>query len=270
MHRDPSTARTSRDSRLARFAQDDKGENRDMATIELESMAIAMPEVKGHPNRAAFRGVLTVVDAMSQRAPSGSGGRRVLLTKGAAETALPSLLGMALDYAPSFDRHDVRRKVGMITRADVVGRNLEIGGHLFARDFPEVIAEIRKSGMGPVLRRVDVSSRTATAGLRSSGLRPRLWKFGRWMSASAQVLRGQRRSPAHKPVGIALHAWAGAGHGAQPAPASGSLGMSYEITGAQVIDAKAKVWILTEVTFTGAAILRRDKAAYQDTWIELV
>jgi len=23
------------------------------------------------------------------------------------------------------------------------------------------------------------------------------------------------------------------------------------------------------VTFTGAAILRRDKAAYQDTWIEL-
>ena len=46
--------------------------------------------------------------------------------------------------------------------------------------------------------------------------------------------------------------------------------MSYEITGAQVIDAKAKVWILTEVTFTGAAILRRDKAAYQDTWIELV
>jgi len=29
------------------------------------------------------------------------------------------------------------------------------------------------------------------------------------------------------------------------------------------------VWTLTDVTFTGAAILRRDKAAYSNTWIEL-
>ena len=38
-------------------------------TIELKSMAVAMPEVVGHPNRAAFRGVLTMVDVPSQRAP---------------------------------------------------------------------------------------------------------------------------------------------------------------------------------------------------------
>ena len=50
-------------------------------TIALESMALVMPEVKGHPNRAAFRGVLTVVDAASQRAPAGSGGHRVVLTR---------------------------------------------------------------------------------------------------------------------------------------------------------------------------------------------
>src|SRR5579864_7144993 len=115
-------------------------------TIALESMAVAMPKVDGHPNRAAFRGVLTVVDVPSQRAPSGSKGRRVVLTKGAAEAALPSLLGMALDYAPSFDRHDVRRKVGVITSAEVVGRNLEVGGYLYAKDFPDIVAEIGKSG----------------------------------------------------------------------------------------------------------------------------
>jgi hypothetical protein len=45
--------------------------------------------------------------------------------------------------------------------------------------------------------------------------------------------------------------------------------MSYEIADAQIADMKASVWILTKVTFTGAAILRRDKAAYRDTWIEL-
>jgi hypothetical protein len=32
---------------------------------------------------------------------------------------------------------------------------------------------------------------------------------------------------------------------------------------------RARVWTLMKVIFTGAAILRKNKAAYQDTWIEL-
>ncbi len=47
------------------------------------------------------------------------------------------------------------------------------------------------------------------------------------------------------------------------------LGMSYEIADALVEDIKASVWVLNRVTFTGAAVLRRDKAAYFSTWIEL-
>ncbi len=116
--------------------------------IDLKSMAVAMPEVDGHPNRAAFRGVLTMVDVPSQRAPSGAQGHLVILTKSAAEAALPSLLGMALDYSLTLDRHDVRRKVGVITSADIVGRKLELGGYLYARDFPEIVKEIAKSGRG--------------------------------------------------------------------------------------------------------------------------
>ena len=53
---------------------------------------------------------------------------------------------MALDYAPAFDRHDVRRKVGVITSAEIVGRNLEVGGYLYAKDFPEIVEEIGKDG----------------------------------------------------------------------------------------------------------------------------
>jgi hypothetical protein len=45
--------------------------------------------------------------------------------------------------------------------------------------------------------------------------------------------------------------------------------MSYEITDALVEDITASVWVLNRVTFTGAAVLRRDKAAYRSTWIEL-
>src|SRR5689334_23249675 len=94
--------------------------------IALESMAIEVPMVQQHPNREAFRGVLTLIDVPSDRAPSGARGHRVVLTRAAAEEALPSLLGMALDYAPTLDRHDTRRKVGIITRAEIVGKQLEL------------------------------------------------------------------------------------------------------------------------------------------------
>jgi hypothetical protein len=45
--------------------------------------------------------------------------------------------------------------------------------------------------------------------------------------------------------------------------------MSFEVTNVVLADSRARVWTLMKVTFTGAAILRKDKAAYQDTWIEL-
>ncbi|MGB8012373.1 MAG: hypothetical protein WCF68_12200, partial [Terriglobales bacterium] len=128
----------------------------------------------------------------------------VMLTRRAAEAAIPSLMGMALDYSPALDRHDARRKIGVITRADIVGRVIEVGGFLYARDFPEIVAEIGRPGR-------DASARTGSAG----------------------------------------------------------LGMSYEITDALVEDITASVWVLNRVTFTGAAVLRRDKAAYRTTWIEM-
>jgi len=177
--------------------------------IELESMAIQMPLVVGHPNREPFRGVLTLVDVISDKAPAGARGHRVVLTRAAAESALASLLGMALDYSLSLDRHDTRRKVGVITRAEIVGRKLELGGYLFAKDFPEIVKQIGKG-------------------------------------------RDCQRD-----------------FDAESAPRHACLAMSYEIADARVADVKAKVWTLTQVTFTGAAILRRDKAAYRETWIEL-
>jgi hypothetical protein len=183
--------------------------------LSMESMAIEMPAVKGHPNRAGFRGVLTVVDAASDKSPSGARGHRVLLTRKAAEEALPSLLGMALDYSPALDRHDARRKIGVITRAEIVGRQIEVSGFLYERDFPEIVAEIGQESAGT----------------------PR-----------ARGREGQRK-------GNRL--------------GRGGLGMSYEIADAVVEDIKASVWVLNRVTFTGAAILRRDKAAYGSTWIEL-
>jgi hypothetical protein len=164
-------------------------------TNEIQALALQMPAVHKHPNRKRFVGVLTTVDAPSERAPAGARGHRVMLTREAAERALPSLIGMGLGYTPKLDGHDARRKVGVITSAEIVGKDVVIEGYLFARDFPELIRELRMR--------------------------------------------------------------------------DGELGLSYEVSDAIVEDMKARVWKLTEVTFTGAALLLREKAAYGQTWFRL-
>ena len=102
---------------------------------------------------------------------------------------------MAVDYRPGWDGHDSRRKIGLVTEADLIGQRLLVRGYIYARDFPEV----------------------ATA-----------------IAASAA---------------------------ADP----GAMGMSYELADARVEDMRADIWKLTRVTFTGAAILLRSKAAYRAT-----
>lgn len=123
--------------------------------IELESMAVEMPEVDGHPNRRPFHGVLTTVERASDRPPNGARGHRVLLTASATEKALPSLIGMAVDYAPAWDGHDARCKVGVITGAEMVegatettnqGHRITVEGYLYERDFPEVVSEMEAKG----------------------------------------------------------------------------------------------------------------------------
>ncbi|MGA8163099.1 MAG: hypothetical protein WBD32_00575 [Acidobacteriaceae bacterium] len=164
--------------------------------MRLEAMAVHLPDVDGHPNRAPFHGVLTRVDEPSTKPPSGARGHRVILTRSAALAGLPSLLGMAVDYVPSWDGHDARRKCGIITQADVEGSRLLVAGYLFAKDFPDVERQMRQS-------------------------------------------------------------------------TAGSMGMSWELADAHVEDMRQEVWTLTRATFTGAAILLREKAAYRDTSFEL-
>jgi hypothetical protein len=246
--------------------------------IELKSMAVAMPEVAGHPNRAAFSGVLTMVDVPSQRAPDGAKGHRVVLTRSAAAAALPSLLGMALDYSPGLDRHDARRKVGVITRAEIVGRNVEVGGYLFARDFPEIVEEIAKARPGSERKSVDsIRTRLLEAGvIHAVASSTDRWGEGDRLRASLRAAAkrilsltpARKRTPERR---LAQAEDSGLTIRAEACMAAGpsGLGLSYEVTEVEIADRRAVVWTLSKVTFTGAAILRRDKAAYRDTWIQL-
>jgi hypothetical protein len=164
---------------------------------ESKAVEMAMPHVPGHPNRVPFAGVLTLVDVPSEKAPAGARGHRVVLRRTAAEAALPSLLGMGVDFTADWDGHDARAKCGILTHAAIRGQQLRVRGYLFARDFPEVERGIDAQG-------------------------------------------------------------------------EGAMGMSYELADAQVADMRASVWQLDRVTFTGAAILLREKAAYRGTSFELL
>lgn len=113
------------------------------ALLHIEAMAIVMPDVAGHPNRMPFSGVLTFVDTPSDLPVGGADGKRVILPRAVASDILPSLLGMAIDFTPNLDGHDVTRKIGLITSADVVGDEIQIGGFFYASDFPQVCARIK-------------------------------------------------------------------------------------------------------------------------------
>lgn len=165
--------------------------------LQLEAMAVEFPTVAGHPNRVPFAGVLTLVDVPSDKAPSGSRGHRVVLTRAAAEAALPSLLGMAVDFKAGWDGHDAKQKCGIVTSAGIDGHELHVEGYLFARDYAEMMREMEAHG-------------------------------------------------------------------------DEVLGMSYELADAHVEDMRASEWRLSKVTFTGAAILLREKAAYRSTSFRIV
>lgn len=108
----------------------------------------SIPECKGHPNRSPFRGRLTLVDRPSDKAPSGTRGHRVILTHAAAEAALPSLLGMAVDYKTGWDGHDARQKCGLITQARLKDGAIDVEGFLYSRDYPEIAEAMLTKELG--------------------------------------------------------------------------------------------------------------------------
>jgi hypothetical protein len=159
--------------------------------------AIRREGSEGHPNRQPFRGLLTWIDVPSDRAVSGARGRRIVITRLAAENAIHTLLGMGIDHHPSSTHHDPRRKVGIITHAEVVEKRIEIAGFIFAKDFPEVVDAVR-------------AGRTS------------------------------------------------------------EYGFSYAMSDVVIENTKQRVWTIAKCTFTGAALLLKHKAGYQNTWIELL
>lgn len=161
-------------------------------TITLEAMGFSLPDMSDdHPNRVPFRGVLTRLDEPSTRPPNGSNGHLVMITTAVAEAALPSLIGMAVDVSPELTDHDSQKKIGIISEAEIRGRDLWVAGFLYGSDFP---------------RETDIIKREKD-----------------------------------------------------------KLGMSYELKKVWIDNVHSQIWVPKSLVFTGAAILYKDSAAYQNT-----
>jgi hypothetical protein len=109
-----------------------------------------------HPNKMKFRGILVVLDSPSQKPPNGAQGHRILVSTEVAQRRLKSLIGMGLNYAPDLDAHAQRRKVGVIDKAWIDGKDLRVEGHIWKHDFPEAEKDLKQAGLGMSMELGDV------------------------------------------------------------------------------------------------------------------
>jgi len=109
-----------------------------------------------HPNRMKFRGVLVRLDEPSTKAPNGAAGHKILVSTEVAKRRLKTLIGMGLNYAPDLDGHAQRRKVGVIDKAWIDGKDLKVEGHVWKHDFPEAEKDLKQSGLGMSMELGDV------------------------------------------------------------------------------------------------------------------
>lgn len=116
--------------------------------MRLEAMSPVMPTMAvPHVNAMPFRGTLVRLDQPSDNAPNGSGGKRIILTRGAA-AGLGTLLGMPVNASASRSDHS-QQKVGVVTGVQIENDAIVVDGHFFRADFEALSATIKAQQSTP-------------------------------------------------------------------------------------------------------------------------
>lgn len=117
-------------------------------------------------NRQPFTGILCTLDEASVKAPMSKFGKRVVLTKAAAEKALPSIVGQPVNVTwdspdGKFSGHD-KTVVGIFTKGWIQDNDLWVEGYLFNETLPKICASIKqeKSDLGFSYEILSKSNRT--------------------------------------------------------------------------------------------------------------
>jgi len=165
--------------------------------FDLQGMGVELPEWPegDHPNARPWRGVLTRVDEISDRSPNGSQGHRVYIPKAVAQAALPTLIGQAVDVSSGLHDHNARRKVGIITQADIVGNDVRVSGILYAKDFPDVMQELdRHKGDGTLGMSYEIT------GVEVDDVHAAIWTLKRLVFTGAAIL--ERKAAAYSKTSL--------------------------------------------------------------------
>jgi hypothetical protein len=111
----------------------------------LDAIGITLPPTEGTlENRVPWKGILCPLDTPSQRPPGGAQGHRTIVTRQAAERALPSLIGAPLNASDDFGDHDRSQPIGAVHKAYIKGADLWVEGILYGRNFPALVATIKR------------------------------------------------------------------------------------------------------------------------------
>jgi signal transduction histidine kinase len=92
---------------------------------------------------------LTYFGVPSDHPPGGSGGRLVLIPVDVGIACLDTIVGMAVNTASTFSKHEPTQKIGVIEKAwtgdaDASGAvPVYVSGYLYEADFPDLIADLR-------------------------------------------------------------------------------------------------------------------------------
>lgn len=99
-----------------------------------------------HPNKVPFTCSLFAVDVPSDGSPEGAGGKLIRISSTVCDQYLNTFegMGMNIDYEDGMSDHEVRFKVGVITKTF---RSLDgmamAEGYIYGKDFPDVVATVR-------------------------------------------------------------------------------------------------------------------------------
>jgi hypothetical protein len=145
-------------------------------------------------NDQIFTGTMTRLDLASDKAPEGSGGKRVVIPRAVAARTLAQLRGKPVNMTSTLAGHDQKQVIGVILDAQIVDDELRVQGVLFDKNRADLTALVTKH------------------------------------------------------VGV--------------------LGMSFEASSVATRD-QGGISVITDLNWTGAALLRRDKAAYSSTSVQL-
>jgi hypothetical protein len=156
-----------------------------------------------HPNKLPFSGILLLVDEASQKAPHGSEGHRIYVSKKAALQALEDIVGMGINYQPgNLDAHATRHKVGVVTKAWLEGNEVKVSGFIWDRDFPEADKELKgRNDLGMSMELSDVYVDDENA---------QIWNLTKFRFTGATILK--KDAAAYSKTSLAAQAYKSVKH----------------------------------------------------------